>query len=246
MPMSQITIQPASGARMECVEVVAAIRSVLPASEHQVALHEPWFSGNEWKYVRECIDTGWVSSAGKYVDRFEQMLAEYTGVARAVAVCNGTAALHMCLKLVGVTAADEVLIPALTFVATANAVAYCGATPHFVDSEETTLGLDAVKLRAYLAEIADVSGGRCFNRRTGARIAAVVPMHTFGFPVDLDALAETCQEFSIPMVEDAAESLGSYYKGRHTGGFGIVSALSFNGNKIVTSGGGGCYLDQRP
>ena len=242
MPMSQISIQPASGVPMECMEVVAAIRSVLPASEDRVALHEPWFSGNEWKYVRECIDTGWVSSAGKYVDRFEQKLAEYTGVARAVAVCNGTAALHMCLKLVGVTAADEVLIPALTFVATANAVAYCGATPHFVDSEETSLGLDAVKLRAYLAEIADVSGGRCFNRSTGARIAAVVPMHTFGFPVDLDALAETCQEFSIPMVEDAAESLGSFYKGRHTGAFGKVSALSFNGNKIITSGGGGAIL----
>jgi perosamine synthetase len=244
--MSHATPEHTSASHLDCAQVVAAIRSVLPGCEERVALHEPWFAGNEWEYVRECIDTGWVSSAGKFVDRLERMLAEYTGVARAVAVTNGTAALHMCLKLVGVDAGDEVLIPTLTFVATANAVSYCAAMPHFVDSEEATLGLDAAKLDAYLADIADVHDGRCFNRRTGARIAAIVPMHTFGFPVDLDAVAGVCRRFSIPMIEDAAESLGSLYKGKHTGTFGVLGALSFNGNKIVTTGGGGAILTNDP
>ena len=244
--MSQTTTEHSSASHLDCAQVVAAIRSALPGREERVALHEPWFAGNEWEYVRECIDTGWVSSVGKFVDRLEHILAEYTGVARAVAVTNGTAALHMCLKLVGVAAGVEVLIPTLTFVATANAVAYCAAIPHFVDSEEVTLGLDAAKLDAYLADIADVHERRCFNRRTGARIAAIVPMHTFGFPVDVDTLTEVCRRFSIPMVEDAAESLGSFYKGRHTGGFGTLAALSFNGNKIVTCGGGGAILTNDP
>ncbi len=225
---------------LDCAPVVAAIRSVLPAKP--VVLHEPWFAGKEREYVLECIETGWVSSAGKFVDRFEQMLAEYTGVGRAVAIVNGTSALHLCLKLVGVKPGDEVLVPTLTFVATANAVAYCGATPHFVDSEVGTLGLDAAKLNDYLSGVAVMRNGSCFNGRTGARIAAVVPMHTFGFPVALDALEEVCCRFGIPMVEDAAESLGSHYKGKHTGGFGTIAALSFNGNKVVTCGGGGAIL----
>jgi perosamine synthetase len=234
--MSKLTVS-----EMDCAEVVSALRAALPPEE-RLSLHEPWFVGNEKAYVDECIETGWVSSVGKFVDRLETELAEYTGVARAVAVCNGTAALHICLLLAGVEPGDEVLVPALTFVATANAVAYCHATPHLVDSEERSLGMDAAKLDSYLAEIADLSGGKCVNRHTRARIAAAVPMHTFGFPVDLDALAAVCRKYSIPMVEDAAESLGSYYKGRHTGGFGLVSALSFNGNKIMTCGGGGAIL----
>jgi perosamine synthetase len=222
--------------------VIAALRSVLPATDKPIHLHEPIFAGNEWAYVKDCLDTGWVSSVGKYVDRFEQQLAEFTGVKRAVAVVNGTAALHACLVLVGVEAGDEVLVPALTFIATANAVSYCGATPHFVDSAENTLGLDPRKLESYLGEIAEVRDGGCFNRKTGARIKAVVPMHTFGHPVDLDPLVEVCRRYRLELVEDAAESIGSYYKGRHTGNWGRVSALSFNGNKVVTTGGGGAIL----
>lgn len=222
--------------------VVAAIRQALPPAVTQVALHEPCIAGSEWCYVKECLDTGWVSSAGTFVERFEKMLAEFTGARRAVAVTNGTAALHICLRSVGVQPGDEVIVPTLTFVATANAVAYCDATPHFADSEVATLGLDPRKLEDYLRDIAEVRTGACFNRRTGSRIAAVVPMHTFGHPVDLDPLNEACHRFSIPMIEDAAESLGSYYKGKHTGNVGRLSALSFNGNKIVTTGGGGAVL----
>jgi perosamine synthetase len=221
--------------------VVRALQSVLPMND-SIALHEPCFSGNEWTYVKECLDTGWVSSAGKFVDRFEAQLAEYTGVKRAVAVVNGTAALHICLELAGVRAGDEVLIPALTFVATANAVTYCHAVPHFVDCEARTLGLDPSKLADYLEEIAELRPEGCFNRVTGRRIRAVVPMHTFGHPVDLDPLVELCERFRLELVEDAAESLGSFYKGRHTGNWGRVSALSFNGNKVITTGGGGAIL----
>jgi perosamine synthetase len=222
--------------------IVATLRDVLVPGGALIALHEPSFEGNEWAYVRECLDTQWVSSAGTYVDRFESMLAEYTGARRAVVVVNGTAALHVALLLAGVERGDEVLVPALTFVATANAVAYCGAVPHFVDSEERTLGLDPNKLASYLGEIALVRDGVCRNRQTGRTIRAVIPMHTFGHPVDLDTLADVCERHGIVMVEDAAESLGSYYKGRHTGRWGRMSTLSFNGNKVVTTGGGGAIL----
>ncbi len=222
--------------------IIDALQSVLPKDNEPIALHEPCFSGNEWAYVKECIDTGWVSSVGKYVDRFEAMLAKFTGVKQAVAVVNGTAALHICLKMVGVKQGDEVLMPALTFVATANAVAYCGATPHFVDGEERTLGLDPEKLSTYLNDIAEIRSDRCINKQTGHRIKAVMPMHTFGHPVDLDPLVELCHQYKLELVEDAAESLGSYYKGKHTGNWGKVSALSFNGNKMITTGGGGAIL----
>ncbi|NTU31065.1 LegC family aminotransferase [Brevibacillus sp. HB1.1] len=222
--------------------VVTTLNNVVPNEKDYIALHEPCFQGKEWEYVKECIDTGWVSSVGKYVDQFEQMLQEYTGVKRAVAVVNGTAALHICLKLVGVESGDEVLIPTLTFIATANAVAYCGAIPHFVDSSEKTLGIDPYKLERYLEEIAVVREGICYNRVSGRRIKAVVPMHTFGHPVELDELVNVCERFRLELVEDAAESLGSFYKGRHTGNWGKVSALSFNGNKIITTGGGGAIL----
>lgn len=222
--------------------VVAALRASLPDAQASYSLHEPRFAGNEWAYVKECLDSGWVSSVGAFVDRFENDLAAYTGAERAVAVVNGTAALHLCLQLVGVQPGDEVLVPTLTFVATANAVAYCAAVPHFVDSEERTLGLDPEKLAGYLAAIAELRNGACFNRQTGRRIKAVVPMHTFGHPVDLDPLLEVCQRYRIELVEDAAESLGSFYKGRHTGNCGRVGALSFNGNKVITTGGGGAIL----
>lgn len=222
--------------------IIGALRTVLPAGGASIPLHEPSFKGNEWEYVKECLDTGWVSSVGKFVDRFEQELANYTGVKRAIAVVNGTAALHVCLKLVGVEEGDEVLVPALTFIATANAVSYCGAIPHFVDSDRTTLGLDPQKLEFYLKEIAEVRSAGCFNKKTGRRIRAVLPTHTFGHPVDLDSLAEVCQRYQLELIEDAAESLGSFYKGRHTGNRGKVAALSFNGNKIITTGGGGAIL----
>lgn len=227
---------------MDCTEVLNALKSVIGQSDKFVSLHEPTFAGNEWAYVKDCLDTGWVSSVGSYVDRFETMLAEYTGVKRAVAVVNGTAALHVCLLLAGVKAGDEVLLPTLTFVATANAISYCGAMPHFVDSEETTLGLDPHKLADYLCEIAELRGNECFNRATGRRIRAVVPMHTYGHPVDIDPLLEVCERYNLLLIEDAAESLGSYYKGKHTGQWGKLSALSFNGNKVITTGGGGAVL----
>lgn len=222
--------------------VLQALKTALPDAQPPVALHEPSFAGSEWQYVKECLDTGWVSSVGKFVDRFEQQIAEYTGAKRAVAVVNGTAALHVCLQLVGVERDDEVLVPTLTFIATANAVSYCGAMPHFVDSEERTLGVDPAKLARYLAEIADLRADGCFNRATGRRIKALVPMHVFGHPVDLDPLVELCARYRIELVEDAAESLGSFYKGGHTGTLGRISALSFNGNKVITTGGGGAIL----
>lgn len=228
--------------KIDLDSVISAIKNCISAGEGQAGLHEPYFGGNEWSYIKECLDTRWVSSVGGFVGRFEEMLAAFTGVRYAVAVVNGTAALHICLKLVGVTPGDEVLVPALTFVATANAVSYCGAVPHFVDSEEQTLGLDPHKLESYLSQIAELREGACFNRQTGRQIRAVIPMHTFGHPVDLDPLTEVCARFKLEMVEDAAESLGSYYKGRHTGNWGQASALSFNGNKIVTTGGGGAIL----
>lgn len=228
--------------KIDINEIVSLIKSCLPKTGKTIGLHEPCFFGSEWQYVKECLDTGWVSSVGKYVDKFEDMLAEFTGVKRAVAVVNGTSALHIALKLAGVEENDEVLIPAFTFIATANAVSYCGAVPHFVDSEEKTLGVDPSKLKIYLKEISAVSGDGCFNRRTGRRIKAVIPMHTFGHPVDLDPLAELAKQYKMELVEDAAESLGSFYKGRHTGNWGTLSILSFNGNKTITTGGGGAIL----
>ncbi|KUO70139.1 MAG: aminotransferase DegT [Desulfosporosinus sp. BRH_c37] len=221
-------------------EVIEALRSCLPYGV--IGLHEPTFAGNEWKYVQECLDTGWVSSAGEFVGRFEKELAGFTGVKKAVAVVNGTSALHIALKLAGVQPNDEVLVPDLTFVATANAITYCGAIPHFVDSEEKTLGVDQNKLRIWLNQISKPRNGECFNSLTGRRIKALIVMHTFGHPVDLDPLLALCLEFDLELIEDAAESLGSYYKGSHTGNRGRLAILSFNGNKIVTTGGGGAIL----
>ncbi len=218
------------------------MKSCLPKDGRPIELHEPFFNGNEWKYVKDCLDSGWVSSAGKYVDIFELKLAEYTGVKRAFAVVNGTAALHISLKMAGVEMNDEVLVPDLTFVATPNAVTYCGAVPHFVDSDEKTLGVDPVKLERELAEICDMSSGECRNKKTGRRIRALIGMHTFGHPVNVEAISEIADRFKLTFIEDAAESLGSFYKGKHTGSWGKFSVLSFNGNKILTTGGGGAIL----
>ena len=222
--------------------ITEVIQQVLNSPQEFVPLHEPRFSGNESKYVQECIDSTFVSSVGKFVDRFEHDLALYTGAKHTVAVVNGTAALHIALKLADVQAGDEVLVPAFTFIATANAVTYCNATPHFVDSEAVTLGVDAAKLRDYLTRHTEQRTGQCVNRATGQVIRALVPMHTFGHPVDLDGLMAITHDFNIALVEDAAESLGSYYHGQHTGTFGLLGTLSFNGNKTITTGGGGAIL----
>lgn len=223
-------------------DIATRIRQTLNNHSDTLALHQPCFKGNEWQYVKDCLDSRWVSSVGEYVDQFEVKLAEYTGAAYAIAVVNGTAALHACLTLVGIQPNDEVLCPALTFVATANAITYCHATPHFVDASFNTLGVDCDKLVEYLDKNTSVKNDTCFNNNTGRPIRALIAMHTFGHPVEIDRLQEICSAFCITLVEDAAESLGSQYANQHTGTFGTVSALSFNGNKIITSGGGGAIL----
>ena len=223
--------------------LLSRLRQALPEASGPYALHEPTFRGREWDYVKQCLDKGWVSSAGEFVNQFERQLAAFTGVPHAVATVNGTAALHLCLRLAGVGPDDEVIVPALTFVATANAVAYCHAIPHFADSEERTLGIAPDKLAEHLSANAELKAdGTWRNRRTGRRIAAVVAMHTFGHPVDLPALKSVCDRWRLPLVEDAAESLGSYLHDKHTGCWGRLAALSFNGNKTITTGGGGAVL----
>ena len=221
-------------------QVAAAIASV--TGKPPVSLHEPQFRGNEWNYLKQCLDTTFVSSVGKFVDRFEADLAAYTGAKNAVAVVNGTAALHIALILAGVAPCDEVLVPTLTFVAIVNAVRYCGATPHFVDSAEDTLGIAVAPLREHLAHITEQRGGQCVNAATGKVIRAMVPMHTFGHPADVEGLLAISRDFNLALMEDAAESLGSLYQGRHTGTFGRMGTLSFNGNKTITTGGGGAIL----
>jgi perosamine synthetase len=220
--------------------IIRALRSVL--GKGNFPLHEPRFGGNEQRYVQECIASTFVSSVGAYVDRFETELAAYTGARRAVAAVNGTAALQVALQLAGIQANDEVIVPAMTFVATANAVHYVGAVPHFADSEEATLGLDPRALRDWLKSVAEPAGDAYRNRQTGRRLSGLVPMHTFGHPCDLEGLLGVAHDYRLVLVEDAAESLGSFYQGQHTGTFGKLGMLSFNGNKIVTTGGGGAIL----
>jgi perosamine synthetase len=221
---------------------VKFVRELYNTPEGFISLHEPRFVGNEKKYVIDAIDSTYVSSVGEYVNRFEKMICEITGAKYSIACVNGTNALHLALILAGVEYEDEVLTQTLTFVATANAISYIGATPHFVDVDRETLGLSPSLLKKHLHEIAEVKNGNCYNKITGKRIAACVPMHTFGLPMYIDELVEVCNEFKIPLVEDAAESIGSYYKNQHTGTYGLVGVFSFNGNKIVTSGGGGCII----
>ncbi len=223
-------------------DLIAYIRQVYNTPEGFVPLHAATFAGNEKRYLEECIDTTFVSSVGEFVNRFELMTAEYTGAARAVVCVNGTEALHMALMLVGVERGDQVITQPLTFIATANAISYCGAEPVFVDVDRETMGLSPARMAEWLDTNAVRRNGQAYNRLTGQRIAACVPMHTFGHPVHLDELVALCQDWGIELVEDAAESLGSFYKGRHTGTFGRVGILSFNGNKTITTGGGGMLL----
>jgi perosamine synthetase len=231
-----------SGMRLGSAQILTRVGHALRGHALPVSLHEPEFGGREHEYTAACITTGWVSSVGAYVDRFERDLAAVTGSRQVVATSSGTAALHICMLLAGVRPGDEVLVPALTFVATANAIAYTGAVPHFVDSETESLGVDADRLDAHLAAAAELRGDTCFNRRTGAPIRALVVLHVFGHVANLDALAEVARRWRLELIEDAAEALGSRYHGQHAGTFGRIAALSFNGNKIVTTGGGGAIL----
>ena len=226
---------------MEFKKVTDFIHDLYGAQDF-VPLAVPVFIGNEKKYLNECIDTTFVSSVGKFVDRFEEDTAKYTGCKRAVVCVSGTNALHMSLMLAGVERDDEVLTQALTFIATCNALSYIGAHPVFIDVDRDTMGLSPKAVAHWLSKYAVIKEGQCYNTRTGRRVKACVPMHTFGHPVHLDELVEVLKEYNIELVEDAAESIGSLYKGKHTGTFGKVGALSFNGNKTITTGGGGMML----
>jgi len=223
-------------------DFVSFVRSLYD-TEAFIPLHAPQFRGNEKKYLLETIDSTFVSSVGEFVDRFEQSVADYTGAKYAIATVNGTAALHIALKLVGVEEETEVITQSLSFVATSNAIRYCGASPIFVDVEQSTLGLSPNSLKEFLQENAEIrDDGCCWNKKSQKKISACVPMHTFGFAADLDAIRLVCDEYQIVLVEDAAESLGSLYKGQQTGTIGKTAAISFNGNKIITTGGGGMIL----
>ncbi|MDO5571744.1 MAG: LegC family aminotransferase [Bacteroidales bacterium] len=211
-------------------------------SEEFIPLHAPLFIGNEKKYLNDCIDTTFVSSVGAYVDRFEKDIANYTGATKAVVCVSGTNALHMALMLVGVERDDEVLTQALTFIATCNAISYIGAHPVFIDVDKATMGFSPSALKEWLVKNAEIKNNQCFNKNTGRRIKACVPMHTFGHPVLIEELVNVCNDYNIELVEDAAESIGSLYKGKHTGTFGKIGAISFNGNKTITTGGGGMLL----
>lgn len=224
-------------------ETINFIRSIYGESDF-IPLHEPRFRGNEKKYLEECIDSTFVSSVGKFVDQIELEIAKYTGAKKAIAVVNGTAALHIALKLVGVEENTEVITQPLTFIATANAISYCGAQPVFLDVDRDTMGLSPIALKSFLENETkwdDLSNKR-LNKSTNKLITACIPMHTFGHACRIDEIVEICDKFGIPVVEDSAESIGSYYKGKHTGTFGKIGVLSFNGNKTITSGGGGIII----
>jgi aminotransferase in exopolysaccharide biosynthesis len=224
-------------------ETINFIRSIYGKSDF-IPLHEPCFWGNEKKYLEECIDSTFVSSVGKFVDQIEIEIAIYTGAKKAVAVVNGTAALHIALKLVGVDPDTEVITQPLTFIATANAISYCGAKPIFLDVDRDTMGLSPKALLSFLENETewDSSSNKRLNKSTNKLITACVPMHTFGHACRIDEIVAICNEYNIPVVEDSAESIGSYYKGKHTGTFGKIGILSFNGNKTITSGGGGMII----
>ena len=226
---------------MNFPHIIDFIRSLYPDRDF-IPLHEPHFGGNEKKYLEDCIDSTFVSSVGKYVDRFEEMIREFTGAKCAVATVNGTAALHIALLLAGVQRNDLVITQPLTFIATCNAISYCGAEPMFIDIDRQTLGLSADALEVWLAANSVLEGESCYHIGSRQRLAACVPMHTFGHPCQIDRIVEICERYYIPVVEDSAESIGSYYKGRHTGTFGKLGIFSFNGNKTITTGGGGMII----
>lgn len=222
-------------------DIVDFIKSIFKTDEF-IPLHEPKFIGNEKKYLNECIDSTFVSSVGKFVDKFEKDFASYVGSKYAIATVNGTAALHISLLLAGVKDDDEVITQPLTFIATCNAISYCKAKPIFIDVDIDTMGMSPTSLKEFLEKNCEIIDDKCINKTTKKVIKACVPMHTFGHPCKIDEIKNICEKWKISLVEDAAESLGSYYKGKHTGTFGKISAFSFNGNKIITSGGGGVIV----
>jgi len=222
-------------------DVINFIQEIYKSKDF-IPLHEPKFCGNENKYVKECIDSSFVSSIGKYVDVFEEKIAKYTGAKFAVATSNGTSALHVSLLLANVNQNDEVITQSLTFVATCNAIRYCGGHPIFIDVDKDTMGLSPAALKVFLKENTTIKNKQCINNITGKVIKACVPMHTFGHPCKIDEIKQICDEHYIFVIEDAAESVGSKYKDKHTGTFGQLGVMSFNGNKIITSGGGGCIV----
>ena len=207
-----------------------------------IPLHEPRFLGNEKKYLNECIDSTFVSSVGKFVNEFENKISKFTGAKYAIATSNGTSAIHMSLLLAGVKEDCEVITQPLTFVATCNAISYCGAKPIFVDVERETMGMSPIALRSFLEKNTTVKNKKCINNKSGKVIKACLPMHTYGHPCRVDMIKNICEKFEIFLIEDSAESLGSTYKNKHTGTFGSLGAISFNGNKIITAGGGGCII----
>jgi len=223
-------------------DVIKFIRNDFEIPDKQIQLHAPIFVGNEKKYVLEAIDSTFVSSVGKFVDKFENDIRDYTGAKHAIAAVNGTAALHVALQLAGVGAGDLVITQPLTFIATCNAIKYTQASPVFIDIDKDTLGLSPNSLEKFLKNEADIKNGKLIHKATGKKIAACVPMHTFGHPVHLDELLNVCKQYNLPIVEDSAESLGSFYKGQHTGTMGLLGAFSFNGNKTITCGGGGVVV----
>lgn len=230
---------------MNISNFVSFVRETFDDSEGNIILHDPRFIGNERKYLLDAMDSNFVSSVGQYVSKFEKAIAEFTGSKYAVAAVNGTSALHICLLLAGVEKGEEVITQPVSFIATCNAITYTGAKPVFVDVSLKTMGMSPESLELFLKENASKHpDGKTYNNKTGKRFAAVVPMHTFGHPCEIDQIAEICKTYNIPLVEDAAESIGSYYKGLHTGRFGMLSALSFNGNKVITTGGGGMILTE--
>ena len=221
-------------------KILKAIQKI--TKKRNLPLHEPVFFGNEKKYLNDCVDSTFVSSKGDYVKKFEKLLEKYTNVKNVILVNSGTSALHIALHAMNIKVEDEVILPSMTFVATANAIKYCNATPHFVDSEEGTLGMDPIALERWLKKIVIKKGNYSFNKYTNKRISAIVPMHTFGHPCKINELIKIAREYNLKLIEDAAESLGSFYNGKHVGGFGNIGILSFNGNKTITTGAGGAIL----
>lgn len=220
---------------------IATIKALYPNKE-LIPLHEPYFSGNEKKYVLDCIDSTFVSSVGKYVNQLEDMVCEFTKAKSAIAVNSGTSALHLALITLGVEREDEVITQSLTFVATCNAISYCGAKPIFIDISPDNLGMCCKQLEFFLRNYTKMQNGVCVNQKTGKKIKAIVPMHTFGIPCEMDSIKDIAKEFNLALVEDAAESIGSRYKDLHTGLWGDIGVLSFNGNKTITTGGGGMLI----
>jgi aminotransferase in exopolysaccharide biosynthesis len=222
-------------------EIISSIRRFFP-NQDKIQLHEPCFNGKEKEYLNECIDTTFVSSVGPFVDRVEKDILNFTGTQYAVAVVNGTAGLQVALQLVGVEYGDEVITQALSFIATSNAIHFAGATPLYVDVDYDTMGMSPKSLTDFLDKNAELRNNQCFNKLTGKKISACIPMHTFGFPCRIEEITNICKKWSIPLIEDAAEALGSEYNQQKIGSFGKLAVFSFNGNKIVTAGGGGVIV----